>query len=63
MGIHILSRFLFQEFIVGLNIQPIFEHFLCTFGTGYGLEHIRFSSSFNLKSTGSVFQAPRVPAN
>ena len=26
-----------------------------TFGTGYGLEHIGFTSYFNLKYTGSVF--------
>ena len=31
---------------------------LCNFGTGYGLEHIGFTSSFNSNHTGSVFQVP-----
>ena len=31
---------------------------LCTFGTGYGREHIAFESSFNLKSNGYVSQVP-----
>ena len=35
----------------------------CTFGTGYGRSCIVFASSFNLNSTGSVFQVPSVPLN
>ena len=35
----------------------------CTFGTGYGREHISFLSSFNSESTASVFQVPSVPSN
>ena len=34
---------------------------LCTFGNLYGIEHIGFTSSFNSKSTGSVFHVPSVP--
>ena len=34
----------------------------CSFITGYGLEHIFFSSSFNLKPTRSVFHVPSVPS-
>ena len=33
---------------------------LCTFGTGYGHEHIVFVSSFNSKYDVSVFQVPSV---
>ena len=35
---------------------------LCTLGTGYGLKHIGFVSSFNSKSTGSILQVPIVPS-
>ena len=35
---------------------------LCTFGTGYGLEHIVFEFYFNLKYTGSIFHVPSVPS-
>ena len=35
----------------------------CTFGTVYGLARIGFASSFNSKSTISVFQVPSVPSN
>ena len=34
----------------------------CTFGTGYGLNQIGFTSSFNPKSTGSFFQVTSVPS-
>ena len=37
--------------------------YACTFITGYGLEHIGFESSFNLKCTGSVFKVSSVPLN
>ena len=40
-----------------LNIYP------CTFGTGYGCKQIGFASSFNLKTTGYVFQVPSVTLN
>ena len=45
----------FQEGV--LNISS------CTFGTGYGLEHISFTSSFISKSTGYVFKVQSVPLN
>ena len=34
-----------------------------TLVTGYYCEHIRFSSSLNFESTGSVFQVPIFPSN
>ena len=34
----------------------------CTFVTRYDCKHIGFVSSFNLKSTGSVFQVPSIPS-
>ena len=37
-----MSNFLFQGLLVEINVQLISKHFLCTFGTGYGLGHIRF---------------------
>ena len=61
MGIPILSHFLFQGILVELNIQSLFLHISSyTFGTGYSIENIGFKYSFNSKSTGSVFQVPRV---
>ena len=35
----------------------------CTFGTGYDIEHIIWSSSFNSSSTEYIFQVPRDPSN
>ena len=36
---------------------------LCSFGTVHDLEHIVFTSYFNLKYTGSVIHVPSVPSN
>ena len=47
--------------LVKKNFQPILNISSCTFGTGYDLEHIGFTPSFNSKSTGSIFQVPSVP--
>ena len=35
----------------------------CTFGTGYCLKHIGFTSYFNANSTESFFQVPSVTSN
>ena len=37
--------------------------FSCTFGTRYGLGHIRFLFYFHSKSNGYFFQVPSVPLN
>ena len=63
MGLPILSCLLFQEILVEKNVKLIFKFSLCTFGTEYGIEHIRFPSYFNSKSTGYVSQAPGVPSD
>ena len=63
MGIPILGHYRFQRLMVELNVQPLFFYSSCTFSTRYGLEHIGFAFSFNLKSNGSVFQVPSVPSN
>ena len=40
-----------------------FNIYYCTFGTGYGLEHIDFTYYFNSKSTGYIFQGGNDPSN
>ena len=35
----------------------------CTLGTGYVHDHTGFTSLFNYKFTGLVFQVPRIPSN
>ena len=61
MGLPIVNNYPPQVLLVGLNVQQ--KKSSCTFRTGYGLEYIGFTSSFNSKSTGSVFQVPSVPLN
>ena len=58
MGLPILSRFLLTQLLVELNFQPFFNIFVCTFGTGYGIEHIGSASYFSSESAGSVLQGP-----
>ena len=36
---------------------------VCSFDTGYGLNHIGIASSFNLNYTGAVLQVPSIPWN
>ena len=56
-----MGHLTFQVLLVELNSQPLLFKSLCTFGSGYCLEHIGFESSFKFKSGGSVFQVPSVP--
>ena len=61
MELSILIPLLVQGVLVGIHVQPLVNISLCNLVTGYGLEHIGFTSSFNVKSTGSIFRVPSIP--